>query len=195
MRATSGFAGDTRDSTLRDIEIIKRELPLDLLEFFFLTPLPGSEDHKVLLQKGVWMDGDLNKYDLNHRVAHHPKMSDGEWEEIYRAAWHAYYTTGHIRTVLRRAAANLRGRLRRIMLLILWFVTTIPFEGVHPLESGAIRMKFRRDRRHGMKRETPLVFYPRLASEIAWKLWGYGAIFVRAQQILKEVLTAADRES
>ena len=71
-----GFPGDTKESILRDIEIIKRELPLDLLEFFFLTPLPGSEDHKNLCAQGVWMDADLNKYDLNHRVSHHPKMSD-----------------------------------------------------------------------------------------------------------------------
>jgi radical SAM superfamily enzyme YgiQ (UPF0313 family) len=43
-----GFPADTKASILRDIEIIKRELPIDILEFFFLTPLPGSEDHKVL---------------------------------------------------------------------------------------------------------------------------------------------------
>ena len=66
-----GFPGDTKASVARDIEIIKRELPLDILELFFLTPLPGSEDHKVQWQKGVWMDPDMNKYDLNHRVAHH----------------------------------------------------------------------------------------------------------------------------
>jgi hypothetical protein len=45
-----GFPGDTKQSILRYLEIIKRELPIDILEF--LTPLPGSEDHKVLLQKG-----------------------------------------------------------------------------------------------------------------------------------------------
>ena len=42
-----GFPADTKESILRDIEIIKRELPIDILEFFFLTPLPGSEDHKI----------------------------------------------------------------------------------------------------------------------------------------------------
>ncbi len=47
-----GFPGDTKESILRDIEIIKSELPLDLLELFYLTPLPGSEDHKLLLKKG-----------------------------------------------------------------------------------------------------------------------------------------------
>jgi len=71
-----GFPGDSRESIRRDIDIIKRELPLDILELFFLTPLPGSEDHKILWQKGTWMDPDMNKYDLNHRVTHHPKMSD-----------------------------------------------------------------------------------------------------------------------
>ena len=70
-----GFPGDTKESVLRDIEIIKRELAVDILEFFFLTPLPGSEDHKTLAAKGVWMDPDMNKYDLNHIVTGHPKMS------------------------------------------------------------------------------------------------------------------------
>src|SRR4029079_3270819 len=115
-----GFPADTKESILRDIEIIKRELPIDILEFFFLTPLPGSEDHKVLWSKNIWMDSDLNKYDLNHRVAHHSKMSDREWEEAYRAAWMPYYTPDHIRTILRRTAANPRGRTRTVFSTIMW---------------------------------------------------------------------------
>ena len=43
-----GFPGDTPASIERDIGIIQRELPIDLLEFFILTPLPGSADHKKL---------------------------------------------------------------------------------------------------------------------------------------------------
>jgi hypothetical protein len=37
-----GFPADTKESILRDVEIIKRELPLDVLEFFMLTPLPAA---------------------------------------------------------------------------------------------------------------------------------------------------------
>jgi radical SAM superfamily enzyme YgiQ (UPF0313 family) len=37
-----GFPNDTPESVRHDLEILKRELPLDILEFFFLTPLPGS---------------------------------------------------------------------------------------------------------------------------------------------------------
>ena len=45
---SSGFPPTRRESIARDIEIIKRELPIDILEFFILTPLPGSADHKAL---------------------------------------------------------------------------------------------------------------------------------------------------
>ena len=142
-----GFPADTKESILRDIEIIKRELPIDLLEFFFLTPLPGSEDHKTMLGKRVWMDADLNKYDLNHRVTHHPRMSDAEWEEAYREAWHAYYTPEHMETVIRRAAALPGGRPRAKMRLMLWFYLMYRIEHLHPLEGGIFRLKYRRDRR------------------------------------------------
>jgi hypothetical protein len=188
-----GFPGDSKETILRDIEIIKRELPLDILEFFFLTPLPGSEDHKVLWQKGVWMDPDMNKYDLNHRVSHHPKMSDVEWEDAYKAAWTTYYTPEHVRTILRRSAACRIGRPGTTLTTILWFYLMIAFEGVHPLEGGALRLKFRRDRRHGMRRENPFVFYPRYAGETLVKVWRYWRVYKRFKATLDEALAAPDR--
>ena len=57
-----GFPADTPQTIRRDIEIIKNELPVDLLEFFVLTPLPGSEDHQELWKNGIAMEPDLNKY-------------------------------------------------------------------------------------------------------------------------------------
>ena len=178
---------------MRDIEIIKRELPLDILEFFFLTPLPGSEDHKVLWQKGIWMDPDMNKYDLNHRVSHHPKMSDGEWEEAYRAAWAAFYTPEHVRTILRRSAACRRGRPKTVLSTILWFYLSVVYEGVHPLEAGALRQKFRRDRRAGLPLESPLIFYPRYVGETVVKGWCYWSTYRRFKAIRNAVLDAPDR--
>jgi len=190
-----GFPGDTKESILSDIEIIKRELPVDILEFFYLTPLPGSEDHKVLWQKGTWMDPDLNKYDLTHRVSHHPKMSDREWEEAYRAAWNAYYTPEHIRTIMRRVAATKFGMLNSITSTLLWFNTMIPLENVHPLEGGVFRLKFRRDRRSDLPIESPFVFYLRLLKELAVKGRAYWSVYRRFNAIRREVAAAPDRWS
>ena len=188
-----GFPGDTKESIKRDIEIIKRELPLDILEFFFLTPLPGSEDHKGLWTKGVWMDPDMNKYDLNHRVAHHSKMSDAEWEEAYRTAWETYYTPEHIRTILRRAAANPLGRMKTTLTTILWFYLAFKYEGVHPLEAGIFRLKFRRDRRLDLRRESPALFYPRYVGETLVKAWHAWSMYRRTKAMLQEIEAAPDR--
>jgi hypothetical protein len=188
-----GFPGDTKESIKRDIEIIKRELPLDILEFFFLTPLPGSEDHKGLWTKGVWMDPDMNKYDLNHRVAHHSKMSDAEWEEAYKAAWETYYTPEHIRTILRRAAANPLGRMKTTLTTILWFYLAFKYEGVHPLEAGIFRLKFRRDRRLSLRRESPLLFYPRYVGETLVKAWHAWSVYRRTKAMLGQIEAAPDR--
>ena len=70
-----GFPADTPETIRRDIAIIQEELPLDILEFFCLTPLPGSEDHQVLWKNGVAMDPDLNNYDVEHVCTAHPRMS------------------------------------------------------------------------------------------------------------------------
>ena len=172
-----GFPTDTPESIIRDIRIIQRELPLDLLEFFYLTPLPGSEDHQKLWQKGVWMDGDLNKYDLNHVTAEHPLMSRQDWERVYQLAWETYYTPEHMETVMRRAEACSISA-GKMMFLMVWFYGCITVEKLHPLEGGFFRLKFRKDRRSTLPIESPFLFYPRYAWEsltkvlrLLWLVW------------------------
>jgi hypothetical protein len=172
-----GFPNDTPERIRRDIEVIKKELPVDLLEFFFLTPLPGSEDHKKLLEKGVWMDPDLNKYDLNHAVTGHPLMSQAAWEGAYRLAWETYYSDEHVARVLRRAAAT-KTSVGKTLFVLNWFVGSIRIEKIHPLEAGFVRLKYRRDRRSGLPIEPALTFYPRFIAETISKqlrwLWLWG---------------------
>ena len=175
-----GFPFDTPETITRDIKIIQRELPVDNLEFTLLTPLPGSADHKKMLQDGVWMDPDLNKYDLYHRVTHHTVMSDVEWEDAYRQAWSTYYSREHLETILRRAAALPRTKLHKKIGLVFEVFLMYKVEHRHPAEGGAFRLKYRRDRRPGMRRAHPLVFYPSYAFETAAKLAKYGAAFVHA---------------
>ncbi|WP_158812633.1 radical SAM protein [Methylocapsa sp. S129] len=155
-----GFPADTPESIVRDIKIIQRELPLDLLEFFCLTPLPGSEDHQRLAKAGVAMDPDMNKYDLEHVVTSHATMSKSDWERAYRLAWETYYTSEHMETVMRRAVATGISP-GKMMFLLIWFYGCVTIEKIHPLEGGYLRRKVRRDRRPGLPIESPVTFYPK----------------------------------
>ena len=181
-----GFPNDTQESILHDIEIIKRELPVDLLEFFYLTPLPGSEDHKKLHTAGIAMDADLNKYDLNHAVTAHPKMSRENWEETYQKAWENYYTDAHIETVLRRAIATGTSP-GKTMFFITWFKGCIDIEGIHPLEGGFLRRKFRASRRSSLPLENPLLFYPKSLAEVLWKQFRWISLYLRLRLIYRKV--------
>jgi hypothetical protein len=163
-----GSPNDTPESLIRDIEIIKRELPIDLLEFFCLTPLPGSEDHQKLFQAGIYLDPDLNKYDLEHVCTTHPTMTKADWEGVYRKAWETYYSPEHIMTVMRRGTAT-RISAGKLMFMLLWFYGCITIEKIHPLEGGYLRRKYRRDRRPTMPLENPLMFYPSYFLELAIK--------------------------
>lgn len=164
-----GFGNDTRESVLRDIEIIQRELPIDLLEPHCLTPLPGSEDHLKLYKAGAPLDPDLNKYDIEHVTTEHPLMSAAEWEQLYQDSWAFYYSPAHMKTVLRRAAATPGMSAGNMLFLLLWFYACIILEKVDPLQGGYFRRKYRRDRRPTLPRENPFVFYPRFVAELIAK--------------------------
>jgi len=154
-----GFPTDTPETIARDIEIIKKELPIELLEFFFLTPLPGSEDHKNLFVRGVPMDPDMNNYDLEHACTAHATMSKEAWERVYADAWERYYSEDHVETIMRRAIASGISK-RKVFDAVTVFSGAVRIESVHPLQFGFVRRKIRTHRRPELPIINPLVFYP-----------------------------------
>ena len=180
-----GFPNDTRESILRDVDTMKQELPIDLVYFTNLTPLPGCEDHQRMSRDGTWMDPDLNKYDLNHRVIHHSKMSDEEWDRVYGEVWHRFYSFDHIETIFRRMAALRSNKKLTTLHRLLWYRDFHRLYGCHPLEGGLGRLKYRRDRRHGMKLENPITFYAKFwASEVR----NIGSMVLTYQRMKKMLL-------
>jgi len=182
-----GFPGDTPESIERDIGIIQRELPIDLLEFFILTPLPGSADHKKLYLAGAELEQDMNRYDVVHVTTPHPVMSDAELLGIYHRAWDLYYSPAHVETVLRRSKAWGYDPRNMMWKLISFHIPPL-LEKVHPLEGGVFRRKHRRDRRHGMPLENPLVFYAKYAWEIVAKHARFLPIYLRYRRTLARVM-------
>jgi Radical SAM superfamily len=187
-----GFPADTPETIRRDIAIIQKELPLDVLEFFCLTPLPGSEDHQTLWKNGIPMEEDLNNYELEHVCTAHPEMSKQEWEAIYHEAWSLYYTPQHMKTLLRRTAAT-GGPMGSLVKLLFTFSTTDRIEKVHPLQSGILRLRHPSERRPGLPRETPWIFWPRFAWETLYK----HAILAGAigRLLVWEMVIARDRDA
>ena len=173
-----GFPHDTKETIIRDVEIIKAELPLDAIYFTYLTPLPGSEDHKKLYEAGEFLDPDMNKYDLHQRVSRHPVMSDAEWEEAVEAAWERFYTPEHMKTVLKRIFGF--GSNKRVFTTerMAWhyFYAKGRF-GHYKMEGGFVPLRYRKDRRPTFKRENPLVFYPRYAFDLLYFFTSYARVW------------------
>jgi len=175
-----GFPSDTPEKVLRDIEIIQRELPIDLLEPHCLTPLPGSEDHQKLFKAGAYLDPDLNKYDLEHVTTTHSTMSLEQWQRLYHDAWSAFYSPEHLETVMRRSVAT-ASNAGNMTFLLLWYYAMVALEKIDPLEGGYLRRKYRKDRRPTLPVESPWSFYPRYVFNLLDKhfklaklIWRYG---------------------
>jgi radical SAM superfamily enzyme YgiQ (UPF0313 family) len=187
-----GFPTDTPESILRDIRIIQRELPIDLLEFFILTPLPGSQDHKELVERGVPLDRDMNAYDSAHVTAPHARMSKEEWTAVYRQAWDAYYTPEHVETVIRRAV-EWGFSTNKMKWMMLSFHTAATIEEVHPLDSGLFRRKYRRERRASFRRERFLAFYARYGWEIVSKHLRFLRLYLRYEAARRRAASGTRR--
>jgi hypothetical protein len=140
-----------------------------------------------MLEAGEWMDPDLNKYNLHHRVSRHATMSDTEWEAAYRDAWHIWFNDAHMETVARRHAARPGGRPKKAVQYMNEFRMLWEVEGLHAMEGGVLRRKHRRSRRPGFRREAALLFYPRYAAETLGKAWRYWRHYRRAAAIVRRV--------
>ena len=169
-------------------ETLKRELPIDNIYLNFLTPLPGCEDHKKMLAAGVWMDPDLNKYDLTHAVTHHPRMSEADWNEAYLAAHASFYCWDHMETVVRRMVALRSNAKYTTVNRLLAYRESIRLEGVQKLEGGLWRIRRRRQRRPDLPLEPALTFYPRMFGRNARTAVGLIATFVRLRLMLARIL-------
>jgi hypothetical protein len=66
-----------------------------------------------------------------------------------------------MRTLLRRAIAT-GVPVHSLVKLLVTFGTSVPLENMHPLQTGILRLMRPSERRPGMPRENPLIFWPRL---------------------------------
>jgi pyruvate-formate lyase-activating enzyme len=182
-----GFPDDTPESIARDIKVLQHDIPIDILEFFVMTPLPGSEDHQTLTAAGASMDPDMNIYDTEHVTVDHPRMSRQQWRDIYAKAWDLYYTPEHIETLLRRAEAAGGPGTMKMSHAVLLYHGLGRFERVHPLQCGVMRRKIRATRRPSFAKPNPLWFLASRAWETASTWLSIGLYFLELSRVAKRI--------
>ena len=153
-----GFKNDTPQTILEDVETIK-SLGVDQVSFFILTPLPGSEDHVRLLNQGVWMDPDFNRYDSFEPVTKHPYMSREQLINILYRCFKEFYRSKHLIASLK----HLTNRADRLQLIKndIWYRNSALGEGIHPMNCGFWSKRKRSERRPGLPRESFWTFWRR----------------------------------
>jgi len=138
-----GFPYDTVESVRRDIAVLKDDIKVDEASFFMLTPLPGSRDHHEMVVNHVPMDADLNNFDSFHETFRHNKLAPGGWYALYREAWDAFYGKEHLVDILLRTPHD---KYWQVFWLSLWN-RYASLQGSHPMVTGWVRFKARKDRR------------------------------------------------
>lgn len=118
-------------------------------------------------------------------------MSEEELYSAYRAAWRTFFSPEHIERIGRRSFAQAKKGIN--LDEVTEFYLTFKLEGLHPLEGGLLRRRYRRDRRPGLPVQNPLAFYPWHWARsygglafLAWSVW-------RANRLQKRLMKDPDR--
>jgi radical SAM superfamily enzyme YgiQ (UPF0313 family) len=158
-----GFPYDTEESVREDLKLLMREVRPQRASFFLLTPLPGSMDHKRMVEAGTPLDADYNNFDSFHQCMAHPELKDGALMRLYRVAWRDFYSFEHMKEVLTEADPK---NYWDIFRNFFWYKNSALNEGLHPMISGLFRLKDRTSRRALFPRESRLAHLRRRILEI-----------------------------
>jgi radical SAM superfamily enzyme YgiQ (UPF0313 family) len=158
-----GFPHDSEESVAADVDKLMTDVRPHRASFFMLTPLPGSRDHKNMVEAGSPMDSDYNTFDSFHESMPHPLMKDGSWSRAYRRAWATFYSFENMKTVLEGVHPD---RYWDVLRNFYWYKNSALNEGAHPMITGFFRIKDRKSRRPTFRREGVLAHAWRRIPEI-----------------------------
>jgi len=174
-----GLPHDTPESVRRDVAVLRDHVKVDHAAFFMLTPLPGSRDHRNLVDNRIPLDADLNDYDGEHETFRHPNFAAGDWVSAYREAWDAFYQKERIVDALLRTPPE---HYWAMFWQSLWTRYSI-LQQTHPMATGLFRLKDRRARRSILPRESSLGYAWRRARDGLRTARVLGRLFFEFQEI------------
>ena len=174
-----GLPHDTVASVRRDIATLKDDIKVDQASFFMLTPLPGSRDHMNMVKEQTPLDADLNNYDSFHETFRHSHIKPGDWYDLYREAWHSFYSKENMTNILLRTPPE---RYWKMFWLLLWNRYST-LAGTHPMVTGFGRIKERKARRPIYPREGVLQYAWRRVKDMGWAVKTYTQLFLEFQEV------------
>ena len=186
-----GFPFDTPESIREDVQRLQNELKVEQASFFMLTPIPGSQDHARMVERGESMHPDLNDYDSFHETIRHPNFAPGDLAASYREAWKTFYSFNYMRDVLSQANPE---NYWNIFFDFLWYKNSALIEGGHPMIHGFFRLKNRTDRRPGVAVESRLQHFMRRAREIRYLLRSWLSLVLEMEELWLQTRKRSEAE-
>jgi hypothetical protein len=151
-----GFPDDTESSIKEDIKKLI-DIGFCQASFFIMTPLPGSVDHKRLVEQGIPMDPDYNNFDSFGPVMPHPHMSAEKLVEMYQYAWHTFQDPANVKKIFSNKFTP--DHYYKLFGNFIWYKHAIQVDKNHPMVSGFARVRDRKQRRPGYTQESFLAFH------------------------------------
>jgi radical SAM superfamily enzyme YgiQ (UPF0313 family) len=122
------------------------KIGFDIVSFFIMTPLPGTEDQVRYAQNDEIIDWDFNQLDSQHVTLKHPKLDKTQWMQAYREAYKGFYSIPRLlRTVFTINGGRGLSREARSSSLSQWMYYFFSYrQGRHPMVGGVWQI-LRRD--------------------------------------------------
>jgi radical SAM superfamily enzyme YgiQ (UPF0313 family) len=123
-----------------------RKIGFDIVSFFIMTPLPGTEDQVRYAKEGAITDWDFNNLDSQHVTLSHPKLDKHSWMQAYREAFMGFYTLPKLLHTLFSVAGGrgLSAEARRSTVRQFVYYFFSYRQGRHPMVGGVWQI-LRRD--------------------------------------------------
>jgi radical SAM superfamily enzyme YgiQ (UPF0313 family) len=123
-----------------------REIGFDVVSFFIMTPLPGTEDQIRYAKQGQIIDWDFNNLDSQHVTLQHDKLDQGLWMQAYSEAFRGFYSPWQLlKTIFTVAGGRgLSAASRRAVIRQFAYYFFSYRQGRHPMVGGAWQIR-RRD--------------------------------------------------
>jgi radical SAM superfamily enzyme YgiQ (UPF0313 family) len=115
-----------------------RKIGFDIVSFFIMTPLPGTEDQMRFADQGKIVDWDFNNLDSQHVTLKHDRLDANALMQAYRDAFTGFYSFGRMLKEVFTVAGgrNLAAEARRSVLRQFLYYFFSYREGRHPMVGG-----------------------------------------------------------